>query len=90
MGEWFPQGQKRDRKEEQEMKTEMRLNDGMGDFLTPLRGHQGRAQACAPIQVTGYDRNGKVVKSVASDNKGDVENPGSNDRLGFIEREFRI
>lgn len=51
----------------------MRLNDGMRDFLTPLRGHQGRAQACAPIQITGYDRNGKVVKSVTSDNKGDVE-----------------
>lgn len=51
----------------------MGLNDGMRDFLTPLRGHQGRAQACAPIQITGYDRNGKVVKSVTSDNKGDVE-----------------
>ena len=72
------------------MKTGMRLNDGMRDFLTPLRGHQGRARACAPIQITGYDRNGTVVKSVTSDDKGDVENPGSNDRLGFIEREFQI
>lgn len=43
-----------------------------------------------PIQITGYDRNGKVVKSVASDDKGDVENPGSNDRLGFIKHKFRI
>ena len=72
------------------MKVGMRLNDGMRDFLTPLRGHQGRARACAPIQITGYDRNGKVVKNVTSDNKGDVENPSSNDRLGFIEHEFRI
>lgn len=72
------------------MKTGMRLNDGMRDFLTPLRGHQGRAQACAPIQFTGYDRNGKVVKSVTSDNKDDVEETSSNDRLGFIEHEFRI
>ena len=54
------------------MKTGMRLNDGMRDFLTPLRGHQGRARACAPIQITGYDRNGKVVKSITSDDKGDV------------------
>ena len=60
------------------MKTGMRLNDGIRDFLSPQRGHQGRARACAPIQFTGYDRN------------GDVENPGSNDRLGFIEHEFRI
>lgn len=37
-------------KEEQEMKTGMRLNDGMRDFLTPLRGHQGRTQACAPYR----------------------------------------
>ena len=44
-----------------------------------------------PIQITCYDRNGKVVKSVTSDNKGDVENPSSNDdRLGFIEHELRI
>lgn len=43
-----------------------------------------------PIQITGYNRNGKVVKSVTSDNKGDVENPGSNDRLGVVEHEFRI
>ena len=27
------------------------------------------------IQITCYDRNGKVVKSVTSDDKGDVENP---------------
>lgn len=72
------------------METGMRLNDGMRDFLSPLRGHQGRAQAYAPIQITGYDRNGKMVKNVTSDDKGDVENPGSNDRLGFIEHEFRI
>ncbi len=73
------------------MKTGMRLNDGMRDFLTPLRGHQGRAQPrVPPIQITGYDHNGKVVKSVASDDKGDVENPGSNDRLGFIKHKFRI
>ena len=72
------------------MKVGMGLNDGMRDFLTPLRGHQGRARACAPIQITGYDRNGKVVKSVTSDNKGNVEETGSNDRLGFIEHEFRI
>ena len=43
-----------------------------------------------PIQITGYDRNGKVVKSVTSDTKGDVEETSSNDRLGFIEHEFRI
>ena len=72
------------------MKTGMRLDDGMRDFLSPLRGPQGRAQACAPIQITCYDRNGKVVKSITSDDKGDVENPGSNDRLGFIKHEFRI
>ena len=72
------------------MNAAMRMNDGMRDFLTPLRGHQGRARACAPIQITGYDRNGKVVKSVTSDNKGNVEETGSNDRLGFIEHEFRI
>ena len=60
------------------MKTGMRMNDGMRDFLTPLRGHQGRARACAPIQITGYDRNGKVVKHVTSDDKGDVENPDGN------------
>ena len=42
------------------------------------------------IQITCYNRNGKVVKSVTSDDKGDVENPDSNDRLGFIEHEFRI
>lgn len=72
------------------MKTGMRLNDGMRDFLTPLRGHQGRAQACAPIQITGYDRNGKAVKNITSDNKGNVENPCFNDRLGFVEHEFRI
>lgn len=85
-----PPGPEKRQKEEQEMKTGMRLNDGMRDFLTPLRGHQGRARACAPIQITGYDRNGKVVKSVTSDDKGDVENPGFNDRLGFVEHEFRI
>ena len=28
-----------------------------------------------PIQITCYDRNGKVVKHVTSDDKGDVENP---------------
>ena len=72
------------------MKVVTRLNDGMRDFLSPQRGHQGRVQACASIQITGYDRNGKVVKSVTSDDKGDVENPGSNDRLGFIEHEFQI
>lgn len=72
------------------MKTGMRLNDGIRDFLSPHRGHQGRAQACAPIQFTGYDRNGKLVKNVTSDNKGDVENHGSNDRLGVVEHEFRI
>ena len=60
------------------MKVGMRLNDGMRDFLTPLRGHQGRARACAPIQITGYDRNGKVVKHITSDDKGDVENPDGN------------
>ena len=43
-----------------------------------------------PYRFTGYDRNGKVVKNVTSDNKGDVEIPGSNDRLGFIKHEFRI
>lgn len=43
-----------------------------------------------PIQITGHDRNEKVVKSVTSDDKGDVESPGSNDRVGFIEHEFRI
>ena len=68
----------------------MRLNDGMGDFLSPQRGHQGRAQACAPIQITCYDRNGKMVKNVTSDDKGDVENPGFNERLEFIKHEFRI
>ena len=72
------------------MKVGMRLNDGMRDLLTPPRGHQGRAQACAPIQITGYDRNGKVVKNITSDNKGDVEETSSNDRLGFVEHEFRI
>ena len=72
------------------MKVGMRLNDGMRDFLTPLRGHQGRAQACAPIQITGYDRNGKVLKNITSDDKGDVEETSSNDRLGFVEHEFRI
>ena len=85
-----PPGPEKRQKEEQEMKTGMRLDDGMRDFLTPLRGHQGRAQACAPIQVTCYNRNGKVVKSVTSDDKGDVENPGSNDRLWFIKHEFQI
>lgn len=72
------------------METGMGLNDGMRDFLSPQRGHQGRARACASIQITGYDRNGKVVKNVTSNDKGDVENPGSNDRLGFIKHEFRI
>ena len=43
-----------------------------------------------PYRFTGYDRNGKAVKNVTSDNKGDVENPSSNDRWGFIEHEFRI
>lgn len=42
------------------------------------------------IQITCYNRNGKVVKSVTSDDKGDVENPGSNDRLWFIKHEFQI
>lgn len=32
-----------------------------------------------PIQITGYDHNGKLVKSVTSDNKGDVEETSSND-----------
>ena len=72
------------------MKVGMGLNDGMRDFLTPLRGHQGRARACAPVQIAGYVRGGEVVKGVTSGNKGDVENPCSNDRLGFIEHEFRI
>ena len=31
-----------------------------------------------PIQITCYDRNGKVVKNVTSDDKGDVENPDNN------------
>lgn len=31
-----------------------------------------------PIQITCYDRNGKVVKHVTSDDKGDVENPDGN------------
>lgn len=31
-----------------------------------------------PIQITCYDRNGKVVKHVTSDDKGDVENPDNN------------
>lgn len=43
-----------------------------------------------PIQITGYDRNGKMVKNVTSDDKGDVKNPGSNDRLGFIKHKFQI
>ena len=34
--ERLPQDQKRDRKEEQEMKTGMRLDDGMRDFLRYL------------------------------------------------------
>lgn len=85
-----PPGPEKRRKEEQEMKTGMRLNDGMRDFLSPLREHQGRAQACAPIQITCYDRNGKMVKNVTSDDKGDVKNPGSNDRLGFIKHKFQI
>ena len=29
------------------MKVGMRLNDGMRDFLSPQRGHQGRAQPLA-------------------------------------------
>lgn len=61
------------------MKVGMRLNDGMRDFLSPQRGHQGRTQPRAPIQITCYDRNGKLVKSVTSDNKGDVEETSSND-----------
>lgn len=31
-----------------------------------------------PIQITCYDRNGKLVKHVTSDDKGDVENPDGN------------
>ena len=31
-----------------------------------------------PIQITCIDRNGKVVKHVTSDDKGDVENPDGN------------
>lgn len=31
-----------------------------------------------PIQITCYDRNGKVVKHVTSDDRGDVENPDGN------------
>ena len=30
------------------------------------------------IQITCYDRNGKVVKNVTSDDKGDVEDPDNN------------
>lgn len=35
-----------------------------------------------PIQITCYDRNGKVVKHVTSDDKGDVENPDGNPDSG--------